>query len=90
MHNEYGWDGTAEHAHQVKGLKQIFPGQVSIFTLDDESSRRRQSNPDFTVTIGYDQIEPEDLEMLAGHHEPDRSRRSARCTRCSASSAATG
>jgi hypothetical protein len=66
MHNEYGWEGTAEHAHSVKGLKQIFPGQVSIFTLDDESSRRRGSNPDFTVTIGYDQIVPEDLEMLAG------------------------
>ena len=66
MHNEYGWEGGAEHAHRVKGLKQIFPGQVSIFTLDDESSRRRGSNPDYTVTIGYDQIEPEDLEMLSG------------------------
>ena len=57
---------------EVKGLKQIFPGQVSIFTLDDESSRRRRSNPDYTVTIGYDQIEPEDLEMLAGILEPER------------------
>ena len=67
MHNEYGWAGTSEDVSgQVKGLKQIFPGQVSIFTLDDESSRRRGSNPDYTVTIGYDQIEPEDLEMLAG------------------------
>ena len=50
----------------MKGLKQIFPGKVSIFTLDDESSRRRKSNPDYTVTIGRDHIEPEDLEMLAG------------------------
>jgi DNA helicase HerA-like ATPase len=66
MHNEYGWETGAEHTHRVKGLKQIFPGQVSIFTLDDESSRRRGSNPDFVVSIGYDQIEPEDLEMLAG------------------------
>jgi uncharacterized protein len=66
MHNEYGWEAGAEHTNAVKGLKQIFPGQVSIFTLDDESSRRRQSNPDFTVTIGYNQVEPEDLEMLAG------------------------
>ena len=67
MHNEYGWAGTSEDlSGQVKGLKQIFPGQVSIFTLDDDSSRRRGSNPDYTVTIGYDQIEPEDLEMLAG------------------------
>jgi DNA helicase HerA-like ATPase len=67
MHNEYGWAGTSEElGGQAKGLKQIFPGQVSIFTLDDESSRRRGSNPDYTVNIGYDQIEPEDLEMLAG------------------------
>ncbi|NOZ72895.1 MAG: DUF87 domain-containing protein, partial [Chloroflexi bacterium] len=66
MHNEYGWEGTAEHTAKVKGLKQIFPGQVAIFTLDEESSRRRGSNPDFTVTISYDRIEPEDIEMLAG------------------------
>ncbi|MCP4166653.1 MAG: ATP-binding protein [Chloroflexi bacterium] len=66
MHNEYGWEGTAEHTSKVKGLKQIFPGQVSIFTLDDDSSRRRGSNPDFTVTIPYESIEPEDVEMLAG------------------------
>jgi hypothetical protein len=67
MHNEYGWAGTSEElSGQVKGLKQIFPGGVSIFTLDDESSRRRGSNPDYTVSIGYDQVVPEDLEMLAG------------------------
>ncbi len=66
MHNEYGWAGTAEHVASVKGLKQIFPGRVSIFTLDDESSRRRGSNPDVTIAIGYEHIEPEDLEMLAG------------------------
>ena len=68
MHNEYGWEGSSEGASKkVKGLKQIFPdGRVKIFTLDDESSRRRGSNPDYTVTIGYQQVEPEDLEMLQG------------------------
>ena len=66
MHNEYGWEGTAEHASKVKGLKQIFPGQVAIFTLDDASSRRRGSNPDATVQIGFQHIEPEDVEMLSG------------------------
>jgi DNA helicase HerA-like ATPase len=66
MHNEYGWEGSSEDISKVKGLKQIFPGKVSIFTLDDESSRRRKSNPDFTITIGYEHIVPEDLEMLAG------------------------
>ncbi len=68
MHNEYGWEGSSEGAtSKVKGLKQIFPdGRVKIFTLDDESSRRRGSNPDYTVTIGYEQVEPDDLEMLQG------------------------
>jgi DNA helicase HerA-like ATPase len=68
MHNEYGWEGSSEgHTRRVKGLKQIFPdGRVSIFTLDDESSRRRGSNPDYTIVIGYDQVEPDDLEMLQG------------------------
>ncbi len=67
MHNEYGWMGSSEGATRtVKGLKQLFPGRVTIFTLDPESSRRRQSHPDATVTIPADRIEPEDLEMLAG------------------------
>lgn len=68
MHNEYGWEGSAEHgvSNKVKGLKQLFPGKVAIFTLDMKSSRRRGSNPDFEVKISYDRIEPEDVEMLAG------------------------
>ncbi|MCS6842809.1 MAG: ATP-binding protein [Caldilineales bacterium] len=67
MHNEYGWEGTSEGpGRKAKGLKQLFPGRVAIFTLDPESSRRRQSNVDFAITIGYDEVEPEDLEMLQG------------------------
>ncbi len=58
--------GQPSTRHSVKGLKQIFPGQVIIATLDDESSRRRGSNPNFTIQIGYEHIEPEDIEMLAG------------------------
>ncbi len=65
MHNEYGWHGTLEGGGEVKALKQIFPGRVKIFTLDDESSRRRGSDPDQVVYIGLDQIEPADLEILA-------------------------
>jgi DNA helicase HerA-like ATPase len=67
MHNEYGWKSQDEHRHEVKGLRQLFPGgQVSVVTLDPESSQRRESKVDFAVQIGYDQIEPEDVEMLAG------------------------
>ncbi len=68
MHNEYGWEGSTEHHIQrkVKGLQQLFPGKVAIFTLDMSSSRRRGANPDYEVKISYDQIEPEDIEMLSG------------------------
>ncbi len=64
MHNEYGWESQGEGRYRVKGLRQLFPGQVSVMTLDPESSRRRGSRVDFTVRIGYDQIEPEDVDML--------------------------
>ena len=66
MHNEYGWKSQDEARQDVKGLRQLFyDGRVSVFTLDPESSRRRGSKVDFTVKIGYDQLDPEDLEMLA-------------------------
>ena len=66
MHNEYGWKSQAEDRAEVKGLRQLFPsGQVSVFTLDPESSQRRGSKVDYTVRIGYAQIEPEDVAMVA-------------------------
>jgi len=65
MHNEYGWESQAEGKHKVKGLRQLFPGKVSVMTLDPESSRRRSSKTDADVYIGYDQIEPEDVDMLS-------------------------
>ncbi len=65
MHNEYGWESQAEGRHKVKGLRQLFPGSVSVMTLDPESSQRRSSKVDFVVRIGYDQIEPEDVDMLS-------------------------
>jgi hypothetical protein len=66
MHNEYGWKSQAETRQEVKGLRQLFPGgDVSVFTLDEASSRRRGSNFDGVVRIGYDQVEPEDVDSLA-------------------------
>jgi DNA helicase HerA-like ATPase len=64
MHNDYGWEIRTERGERVKGLKQLFGRQVAIFTLDDESSRRRGVRPDYVVTLGYDEIEPEDIAML--------------------------
>ena len=37
---------------------------MAIFTLDEESSRRRRVRPDFTVVLDWSDIQPEDLEML--------------------------
>ena len=47
-----------------KALKQLFPEKVAVFTLDEESSRRRKVSTDAVVRIGYDEIEPEDIALL--------------------------
>lgn len=64
MHNDYGWEIQSENRTNVKGLRQLFPQQVAIFTLDEESSRRRQAKYDFTVKLRWDELSPEDLESL--------------------------
>ncbi len=64
MHNEYGWEGTSEKDHKVKGLKQLFPGKVAVFSLDEKYDQRRKVKSDFVVKIGYDEIEPEDIQLL--------------------------
>ena len=65
MHSEYGWQGRdTERRREVQGLKQLFPSRVAVFTLDEESSIRRGSAIDEVVRIGYNEIEPEDIEAL--------------------------
>lgn len=64
MHNDYGWAVKDEHGVQAKGLKQLFPDKVAIFTLDDEATRRRGAKADHIVRISYRDIQPEDLAML--------------------------
>ena len=66
MHSEYGWQGTSEEGHMVKGLKQLFPSRVAVFSLDEESSRRRGLSPEHLVRVGYHEVQPEDIETLAG------------------------
>jgi uncharacterized protein len=67
MHNDYGWTVYDERGREFKGLRQLFPdGRVSVLTLDEETSRARKSKTDRTLKIGYEQIEPEDVELLAG------------------------
>ncbi len=64
MHSEYGWEGSSEQGLKVKALKQLFPAKVAVFTLDEESSKRRGVLTDFIVRIGYDEIEPADMALL--------------------------
>ncbi len=67
MHNDYGWSVRDESGREYKGLRQLFPdGRVSVVTLDPATSRARQSKVDRVLKIGYEQIQPEDVEMLAG------------------------
>jgi DNA helicase HerA-like ATPase len=64
MHSEYGWESRDERGRRVKALKQLFPSRVAVFTLDEESSRRRKVSTDFVVRIGYDEIGPDDIALL--------------------------
>ncbi len=64
MHNEYGWEGTSESNHSVKGLKQLFGSKVSVFSMDKESASRRGFSPDHVVEFGHSDIAPEDIQLL--------------------------
>jgi hypothetical protein len=68
MHSEYGWEATREGKNfsTVKGLRQLFPGQVQMFTLDPDSTKRRGVKDAQELFIGYDQIEVEDLALVRG------------------------
>jgi len=65
MHSEYGWGAHSETGYEVKGLKQIAGARVAVASLDEEDARRRGVSTDFIVQIGYDEIEPEDIAILA-------------------------
>ncbi len=68
MHSEYGWEATREGKQfsTVKGLRQLFPSEVQIYTLDTESTRRRGVRDAQELYISYDQIEVEDLMLVRG------------------------
>ena len=67
MHSEYGWEAVSEGKEfsTVKGLRQLFPGQVQIFTLDPESTKRRGVNDAQELYISFDQIDVEDLMLIS-------------------------
>ncbi|MEL6491120.1 MAG: ATP-binding protein [Cyanobacteria bacterium J06621_3] len=67
MHSEYGWEAVSEGKEfsTVKGLRQLFPGQVKIFTLDPESTKRRGVTDAQELYISFDQIDVEDLMLIS-------------------------
>ena len=67
MHSEYGWEAMKEgkEVSTVKGLKQLFPGEVEIYTLDPESTKRRGVRGAQELYLSYEQIEIEDLRLVA-------------------------
>jgi uncharacterized protein len=66
MHSEYGWEAAMEGKtfSTVKGLRQLFPGQVQIYTLDPDSTQRRGVRDAQELYISFDQIEVEDLMLI--------------------------
>ncbi|KYC36536.1 ATPase [Scytonema hofmannii PCC 7110] len=67
MHSEYGWEAVSEGKQfsTVKGLKQLFPGKVEVYTLDPESTKRRGVPHAQELYLSYDQIEVEDVKLCA-------------------------
>jgi hypothetical protein len=48
----------------VKGLCQLFPGQVEIYTLDPDSTKRRGVRGAQELFLSYNQIEIEDIRLI--------------------------
>ncbi|MDJ0775440.1 MAG: ATP-binding protein [Mastigocoleus sp. MO_167.B18] len=67
MHSEYGWQAVCEGKQYstVKGLKQLFPGRVEVYTLDPESTRRRGVRDAQELYLSYDQVEVEDIRLCS-------------------------
>ncbi len=60
MHDEYAFGKESEEGVWVKGLKELFPTRIQVWSLD-----AKNRNADRHVQIGLDQIEPEDILLLA-------------------------
>ncbi|MDE5106769.1 MAG: ATP-binding protein [Trichodesmium sp. St17_bin3_1_1] len=66
MHSEYGWEAMAEgkQVNTVKGLRQLFPDRVELWTLDPESTKRRGVRDARELYLSYNQIEVEDIGLV--------------------------
>ena len=66
MHSEYGWEAVSEGKQfsTVKGLRQLFPSQIQIYTLDPASTKRRGVRDAQELYLSFDQIEVEDIALV--------------------------
>ncbi|HEY9692177.1 MAG TPA: ATP-binding protein [Oculatellaceae cyanobacterium] len=66
MHSEYGWEAVSEGKQfsTVKGLRQLFPHDVEVYTLDPESTKRRGVSNAQELYLSYDQLEVEDIMLV--------------------------
>ncbi|MCU0544150.1 MAG: ATP-binding protein [Oscillatoriaceae cyanobacterium Prado104] len=66
MHSEYGWEAVSEGKQfsTVKGLRQLFPGQIQIYSLDPEATRRRGVRDAQDLFLSFDRIEVEDIALV--------------------------
>lgn len=66
MHSEYGWEAVCEGKSfaTAKGLRQLFPGQVQVYTLDPESTKRRGIRDAQELYLSFNQIAVEDLTLV--------------------------
>jgi DNA helicase HerA-like ATPase len=69
MHSEYGWETQSEEGvgqrKVLPGLRRLFGPRVHVYTIDPDSSRSRGVTVDGELHIGLNQIEIEDIALLA-------------------------
>ncbi len=65
MHDEYAFGKESEEKQWVKGLKNLFPTRVQVWSIEQDAARRSGRAVDQVIQIGLNQIEPEDVLLLA-------------------------
>ncbi|MBI5877619.1 MAG: DUF87 domain-containing protein [Chloroflexi bacterium] len=65
MHDEYAYGKESEDGVRVKGLRELFGTAIHTYSLDEASTRKRGRSVDGVLKIGLNQIEPEDVLLLA-------------------------
>jgi DNA helicase HerA-like ATPase len=65
MHDEYAFGKRSEDGRWVKGLRHLFGSKVLVYSLDERAAGRQGRNVDVTLKIGLNQIEAEDVLLLA-------------------------